>query len=482
MARYTQGYDSWQEKREISNEDLKKISTVLSKYLVDDLDLENKTEERKKEVFDKFYNMIKARFEQLKQPQHYEIDTLEQAFVSVLGKDVCDLSIDVYGSSTDNYNATSISFWNQDENLLEIWDENGKRTNKDGLNIALGLNPRDYNRDKISAMGDFIEQIQAIIDKNPDFKQLDNALLVLKNVSTKAEQDIARQDSYDFLEEKIIFEMRVEGKESKEYEIVNSNKEYSLDERDLRETDYEYKVCELLNNISKDFIENRTYEVISSQDEDGYNNECMISLDKNEWATDERQLLTKEATLYLSQWDIETRECNAWQNSALDIYDGRLYFSKELESKLDNLIEVLSSREDFDEDEFRNSFSVGIDNAVNIAWQDNIISEEIQYLLESLDLENEIAIVTRKGKDFEIYPIASPGYTDEVNIVPLHINKEKIQAVMDGLDDIKNSLFEQELDFQKTQYELSDEENKKLKELESPKSSTIANAPKRKQR
>ena len=102
---------------------------------------------------------------------------------------------------------------------------------------------------------------------------------------------------------------------------------------------------------------------------------------------------------------------------------------------------------------------------MDIAWQNNEIKDEIQYLLKNLNLENEIAIVTRKGKDFEIYPIASPGYTDEINIVP-HINKEKIQAVMDGLNDIKNGFFEQELEYAKDKYGLSQKELKKLNELE----------------
>ena len=50
------------------------------------------------------------------------------------------------------------------------------------------------------------------------------------------------------------------------------------------------------------------------------------------------------------------------------------------------------------------------------------------------------------------------------------VNKEKIEAVMKGLEGIKNNFFETELEFAKEQYELSDEEKEKLEELESPKS------------
>ena len=443
MARFLQGYE---EKRQIQDKELKIATTIMLQYM----GYNHKSSDDYSYKYDEILDVIKDAFNKKidQEGSTYEVDKLEKALVSKFGNFICDLAIDVFDDELG---------------YAQTYDIHGKRSSESGLNAVLGLKPSSFNIDKISAMGDFVNEIQKIIDKNPDFKNLDG-VLVLKNINTKIEQDIASRESYDFIEEKISFEVRCKDKEPKEYEIVNSYKEYSLDERDLRETDYEYRVCKLLNNISKDFIENRTYKIISSQDDSGYDNECLLSLDEDEWVND-RQLLTKDATLFLSYFDEDIREHDKWKYSALGIYDGRLYFSKELESKLDNLIEVLSSREDFDEDEFRYNYLEGIDNAVDIAWQNNEIKDEIQYLLKNLNLENEIAIVTRKGKDFEIYPIASPGYTDEINIVP-HINKEKIQAVMDGLNDIKNGFFEQELEYAKDKYGLSQKELKKLNELE----------------
>ena len=452
MARFLQGYE---EKRQIQDKELKIATTIMLQYM----GYNHKSSDDYSYKYDEILDVIKDAFNKKidQEGSTYEVDKLEKALVSKFGNFICDLAIDAYDDNS------TISFFDDELGYAQTYDIHGKRSSESGLNAVLGLKPSSFNIDKISAMGDFVNEIQKIIDKNPDFKNLDG-VLVLKNINTKIEQDIASRESYDFIEEKISFEVRCKDKEPKEYEIVNSYKEYSLDERDLRETDYEYRVCKLLNNISKDFIENRTYKIISSQDDSGYDNECLLSLDEDEWVND-RQLLTKDATLFLSYFDEDIREHDKWKYSALGIYDGRLYFSKELESKLDNLIEVLSSREDFDEDEFRYNFLEGIDNAVDIAWQTNEIKDEIQYLLKNLNLENEIAIVTRKGKDFEIYPIASPGYTDEINIVP-HINKEKIQAVMDGLNDIKNGFFEQELEYAKDKYGLSQKELKKLNELE----------------
>lgn len=451
MARFNSGYE---DSRKITEENIDTVVNLICKnellkfqaYTAKDRD------DYKKYITEYFLEKLSAN-------DNYQIDALEE-FLCKYPSRLCDLRL---GDKYRPYN--SISYYDKEIGYVRTFDENGEVKPSKGLNVVLGLNPIDVDGNKISGMAIFAEAINDIIKKNPDFENLEG-LLILKDVETK--KDTAKCDD-TFIEENITFEMRVPGKETKEYTLYNDFAEFNRDNSvyDLQKTDYEYRVCKLLNNISKDFIENRTYKIISSQDDSGYDNECLLRLDEDEWVNN-RRLLTKDATLYLSHFDEDIREHDKWTDSALGIYDGRLYFSKELECQLDKLIEVIQNQEGEEdiEDSLRSTFGDYLDSAIDIAWGNDEIKLEVQHLLKELGLENDIAIVTRKGKDFEIYPISIIDYYGESPAVVTIADDEKIKAIMKGLDDIKNNYFYEALYNLASEYDIDLEENVLSKAIE----------------